>query len=124
MDFVEADQMCRKINPASHLATPTNIYHMSFLAANLYSVGHNTWIGVRSTSTQDKSFHWINAEPQRLGYVYWDTISPRGMDGDNKDRLCVAGIIIYNFFIIKKVKFKKSDWTYLAIIFLSNSNKK
>ena len=96
MDFTTADQTCRKINPQSNLATPTSIFHMSFLAANLVSVGQNTWIGVRSTSTQDKTFHWVNADPARLGYVFWDTISPRGMDGNNKDRLCVAGKLNYN----------------------------
>ena len=69
-----------------HLATPTNIYQMAFVAANSYSMAQQFWLGIKSTSMQDKSFHWDGIQPEILTYSNWDSISPRGNSGNNKDR--------------------------------------
>ena len=69
-----------------HLATPTNIYQMAFVAANSYSISQQFWLGIKSTSMQDKSFHWDGIQPEILTYSNWDSISPRGNSGNNKDR--------------------------------------
>merc|ERR1711910_204238 len=89
MDFDTAEISCREMDPMANVATPTDMFHMSFFAANLYNVAQNTWLGIKSTSTQDKSFHWTT-QPERLQYANWDSQSPSGMAGDDVYRKCVA----------------------------------
>ena len=62
---------------------------MAFLSANLYNIGRNSWIGIKSTSTQDKNYHWV-ISPERLNYDFWDSESPRPGSGDDGLRKCVA----------------------------------
>ena len=83
-NYIEAQNTCNKMG--GHLATPTNIYQMAFVAANSYSISQQFWLGIKSTSMQDKSFHWDGIQPEILTYSNWDSISPRGNSGNNKDR--------------------------------------
>lgn len=62
---------------------------MAFVAANLYNSGRNSWIGIKSTSTQDKNYHWVTS-PERLAYDFWDSQSPRPTAGNDGLRKCVA----------------------------------
>ena len=83
-NYIEAQNTCNKMG--GHLATPTNIYQMAFVAANSYSISQQFWLGIKSTSLQDKSFHWDGIQPEILTYSNWDSISPRGNSGNNADR--------------------------------------
>ena len=87
-NYNEAQNTCNLMG--GHLATPTNKYQMAFVAANLYSVSQQVWLGIISTAVHDKSFHWDGITPVLLSYSYWDSVAPRGAFPPNDERKCVA----------------------------------